>query len=323
MSKFTLDDIMRKVQAMLDRADHPNTPEGEADVCRAKAEKWMAEYRIEESELIASGALNDEIHRPGSKHIVVCPAESPYMNDYWRIMVTVAAHVGARVHYKFAFKEGTLEYMLYGVIVGYEADIRFAEALFTNARLLFGDRMEPKVNPNLSDEDNVYRLRSSGMERIKIAKVMGYGDTGSATAKVTRLYKRACEARGEDPILTGRGMSVVVFREQYAKGFTTEFQSRCYRAHQAADSTGGALVLADRKDRINDAFYELFPDLRPDKVAVRDNKPAKRRKAWTKADERRWEQANSAAGQAGRSSGARAASEVAIDGVKPAKRINE
>lgn len=318
MSNRSLDDMMRKIQAMLDRADHPNTPGPEADACRAKAEKWMNEYRIEEEELRARGDLHIETITPGSKMVILCPADSPYYNAYWSMACYIGIHTGVRIKSKWVFDGNA--YSLAAIMVGFEADIRYAESIYTNARLVFGDRMEPKVDRSLSDQENVYRLRSAGIERIKIAKMMGYGETNSATAKVTALYKRACKVRGEDPALTGRGTSVKVFKDTYVSGFLSQFNLNLYNARNAAGTGGTALVLHDRKSAVDEAYYELFPAERPSDLPAVANRKARTRR-WTAADERRLMQQNSAAGLAGRLAGKRAASEVNINATKAPGRL--
>jgi hypothetical protein len=322
MSNEKLDSMMRKINALLNRADHPNTPPEEADSARSMAERLMNKYRIEEEDLIKSGALNDEVSTPGHKIIIVCPADSPYYNTYYTVLHWVGKHCGIRVHHQWGADPESGAYSLLGVLVGYEADIRYAETLFNNARMIFADRMEPKPKPDLSDMDNVYRMRSAGMERIKIAKIMGYGDTNSATAKVTNLYKKACKARGEDPTLTGRGTSVTAYKEAYMTSFTNTLYNNLLNARNAAaQGGGGALVLHDRKERVDEAFYQMYPGLRPSNTPATTKGKVSRRSGWTAADERRWRRQQSAAGQAGSNAGKRAANEVNVQGHKAPGRI--
>lgn len=316
--KFGLDAMMSKITAMLARADHPATPEGEADTARAMAEKLMRKYRIEESELIAKGELDTEVNRPGSKEVFVSPAESPYYNVYYNLIHYCAQHTGVRMHHRWGVLDDN--YGLIAVMVGYEADLRFAEVLFMNARIVFADRMEPKPNPELTDEENVYRMRSAGMERIRIAKLMGYGSTNSATAKVTNMYKRACKKRGEEAVLTGRSMSVTAFREAYESSFLSEFWHRLYRARNAADAGGGGeLVLANRKENVDEAFYQMFPNLRP-KAELPSGKTGRSYKP-TASDLARARRLAGAAGQAGRSAGRNAASEIDVASRKAPNRL--
>lgn len=314
--KKKLDDIIRKVRGLLARADHPNTPEGEADLCRAKAEQFMADYRIEESHLIEEGGALSAVV-PVARTVPVCPIDNEFRQVYNDLAVSCGYHVGARMVTSHDWDEvGTLYKVL--ILVGYDSDLRYAEALYQSARVVFADRMEPKPQSGLSDDDNVYRMRSAGMERIRVAKLMGWGEPGTGkggAARVTSAYKRACRARGEDPVLTGKGVDVKAFREAYATAFITEFYSRLMRARDSVDTGGAELVLANRKDKVDEVFYNLYPQFRPDKVATTDNKPAPKPRPmrWTKADERRAMRMSGAAGQAGRAAGKRAASEVNIN----------
>lgn len=319
-----LDKMMRQIKQMLVLADHPNTPEHEADLARANAERLMQKYRIEESELIESGALASEAVTPGVQDIHVAPWTSEFYNTYWSILHYIADHCGVRM------AQTTTAYLdgvgyLTASLVGYEADLRYADVLFTNAKILFAERMEPKPLDSLSDEDNVYRMRSAGMERIRIARLLGYGDTTSATAKVTRLYKKACEARGEHAVLTGKGNSVTAFREAYSLAFVSELANRLWTARNAVESDSKAMVLVGRKEAVDEAFYKRFPHLRPIPAdrAIGENAKSKKVRQYrtTQADLKRMERLSGAMGQAGRQAGRKAASEVSIHQSTPTKRL--
>lgn len=320
MANVKLDAMMKKITALLNNADDPALPTAAQDSYRAKAEDLMQKYRIEESTLIQQGALDVETVTPVDKIVDIAPSRSEYYNTYYNLMRYVVDHVGARMRYVWGYNDEGV-HTLQAHIVGYESDIRFAEAIYLNARLVFADRMEPKYNGNLSDEDNVYRMRSAGIERIRIAYLMGWGGTGSATAKVTNMYKRACKARGEEPALTGRSTSVKAFREQYAESFATEFWNMLWRARNSRETGGAELVLAGREDAVNAAFYERFPDLKPkpalpykddrtDAQKARDERRALREMA------KRMDRANSAGGRAGSRAGRTAAREVDVSATK-------
>jgi hypothetical protein len=319
-----LDGMMRKIKQMLALADHPNTPEHEADLARANAERLMQKYRIEESELIESGALAGEAVTPGVQDVHVAPWGSEFYNTYWTMLHYIAEHCGVRMAQTTSAYLDGVSYLT-ATMVGYEADLRYADVLFTNAKILFGERMEPKPLDSMSDEDNVYRMRSAGMERIRIARLLGYGDTTSATAKVTRLYKKACEARGEHAVLTGKGNSVTAFREAYSLGFVNELFNRLYSARNAVESDSKALVLVGRKEAVDEAFYERFPNLRPipQNRAIGENNKSKRARQYraTAAEMRRWERLSGPMGQAGNAAGRKAASEVSINKATPTRRL--
>lgn len=316
--------IMRRIRAMLDRADHPNTPPEEAATARAMVEKMMLKHRIEEEEALQRGDVKAaDALTVQDVFMDVCPWDSKYADTYLSIFGSVIFHVGARavLHGTRVSEDGTR--IKQCRVFGYESDLAFAEMLFTSARLYFAARMEPRPDPTASDADNVYVMRSAGMERIRIAEVMGWGTTGSATAKVTRLYKRACEDRSEEPLLTGRGNSVVDYRTEYANSFRDELSMRLFTARNGVDADGAGIVLHNRLERVEEVLYEAYPYLRPQANATEHkHRKATRAPRWTAADQKRWERRQSAAGQAGRSSGRAAAQDVHIDGTTPKRRLS-
>lgn len=311
-----LDNMMRKVEGLLAGADHPNTPPHEADAKRAMAEKIMRKYKIEQEDLLARGDLSIDGLNVLFKDVRVYPIDTTFAAVYMQLISCAISHTGCQGVWT-GFDDGMRTIQ----IIGYEADIRYAEALYMNARLVFADRMEPKYDSALSDMENVYRMRASGMERIRVAEVMGWH---KGAAKVTRLYKQACEARGEDPVLTGRGTDVVAYRAAYADGFVTEFWRRLYNARSAVDAeVDGGLVLHGREERIKEAMYERYPHLRPSATPARTGQaPVRRPTRWTKADERRAQRAAKASAQAGRAAGKQAASEVDVSQAAPKRRLN-
>ncbi len=316
-----LDAMMRKIKNLIARADHPNTPEAEADTAREMAEKLMIKYRIDESTLIESGALVGELFKPGLRVMDIGFSNSEYITTYRNIMAYIVDHVGARMVYGFEVRDG--QRAMIAKVVGYEADLRFAEVLFMHAKVFFESRMEPKPDPTLSDQENVYRMRNAGMERIRIASIMGWTKGG---AKVTRLYKAACIEKGEDPdAMTGKGNNVKVFREMYAESFQTQLWSNLFRARNAADQAEGGLVLVGRKEKVDEAFYQEYPHLRPVPVERGIGEEPTRRAAreykQSKADADKQARRYTKAGQAGMRAGAKAADSVNVKGVKAANRL--
>lgn len=255
-----LGNMMHKIQALLDRAEHPNTPLPEADSCRAKAEELMNKYRIAESELAASRLAGDASSlRPIRRDIVVCAVRSPYRHVYHSLIHFIVEHVGCRT--SFAYDS----HNLIARVIGYESDIRYLEMLFAGVRLTFSQTMEPKPDQRLGDAENVYALRSSGMERNRIANLL-WGSSmtdGPAHGKVTKLYKAECERRGEDPKVVGRTVNAKTYRESFADGYVDRMYSRLCTMRNAAATSATGLALFGRKEAVDEAFYTEFPNLRP------------------------------------------------------------
>lgn len=249
--------MLSKVRSLLDKAESTEFP-AEAETYRAKAEELMMKYRIEEEEMLAKDQF---ALTPVPFDIQLFPYGSAYQGHYLNIFGSIARHTGIRVRYQYVRTTEGHVAMAQGV--GYEGDVEYAEMLFTAARMVFADRLEPKINVELSDQVNVYRLRSAGMERVRIADIM-WGNTDKVfLARVGRLYKAECAQRGEVAALSGRGVTGAAYREQYSAEFVFKLGDRLRQARDSAGRAGGTLVLAGREERITEAFYQRFPDMRP------------------------------------------------------------
>lgn len=235
---------------------------GAADSYRTKAESIMAKYRIDIDELLGSKTLAEGVLMPEPIPFdVYITRQGPFMQSYAQMWGEVYRHVGLRSKGHWVYNSGDPEWTASGV--GFEADVQYAEMLFTTARKAFSDRMEPKVDFSLSDQENVYRLRSAGIERVRIADIL-WGKTDKVfLGRVGRLYKAECANRGEEALLSGRGVTGAAYREAYAQGFVIELATRLRNAR----SGGNGLVLGNREAVLNEAFYARFPDMRP-KAAV-------------------------------------------------------
>ena len=265
-------DMLRKVQALLARADHPNTPAPEAESCRVKAEQIMFNYRIDEAMLSLSGKQGTELI-PGWKQWDICDINSEYSYYYRMILQDVIEHVGIkhvvkqgvkREHYN---EDGTFSHNTFvyeADVCGSESDLQIAELLFTAAAVAFQSKMEPKYDSTLSDQVNAYLMRSAGMEGWRIAQAIYGKDDKSLRPKVRAMFKKEAEARGEDPTpLLGKGNSMKDYRESYAKGFEDTLYQRLVRMRQARGDNEHGLVLASRNERILEEFYAKYESRRP------------------------------------------------------------
>lgn len=320
-----LEKILGRIRKLLDRAEHANTPAGEADSCRAKAEHLMREYRIEEEQAIAQ---DPQVLAPVSRLIDVT-ASQEFGNQYFSMLSWICDHVGARLRGVWTWDETVRASVIKATLVGYDSDIRMAELLFTNARMAFTEHLEPKPDATLTDQVNAYRMRKAGIERNRIANALWKSamDDGTAHGKVAALYKAECMARGEDPALSGRGVNAKLYRKEYAESFVHQIWRRLRAAREGADKIGGLPALHGREARVNEAFYERFPEMRPVPTTASKDirvKPAKPGKAfkWTKKDEAELRRRNRPEAQAAQRAGRSAADSVAIDGTEQAARLD-
>jgi len=330
--------ILNRVANLLNKAEDAATTPEESATYRAKAQELMQQYRIEEEQLIAVDQTSIE---PIHHMMIVCAGASQFRRQYVDLAYYCIEHAGVEAKFVTTRLEGQTSSTVVAHLVGYEGDVRLAEMVYQSARLVFGERLEPKVEPALSDAENIYRLRSAGMSRRDVAWELWKLDTHAAHARVGETYKAVARARGEEPALDGRGISAGQYRAEYAAQFPITLYWRLVAARDAADSVGGGLVLHGRKERVQEAFWTRYPEYRPaaPSTEVVEVKPAKAltprqqeaaiakasRDAARRADRLKRERIRrgSAAATAGRDAGDRAAKAVSLSRASNAQRLPE
>lgn len=324
-----MEKMLGRVRGLLSKADDEAATPQESATYRAKAEDLMRKYRIAEEDALAQ---DPAAMAPEMVEVEVSPSYGMFGQHKLNLFHAIAIHSGIRARY-YHSQGNTM-----AQAVGYQSDIKITELLYTSALMVFSEKLDPQIKPELTEAQNIYRLRSAGIKRNRIAEMLwGAGPTdGVAHGKVARIYKAECERRGEKPALDGRGVNAGTFRETYADEFLSMMRVRLKQARDGADALGGAVQLHGRKERVNEAFYERFPEFRPstevterkpceackkrkDGTPCRDHKP----RAWTKADEAAYVRKHeSAAAQAGRSAGRAAAEAVDLSGQPKAQRLD-
>lgn len=271
--------VLRQVDALLKQADHQNTSPTEADTFRNKAEAMMFKYRIDETMLTAAEKAQMGINVQWLD-MDVCESSNEFRQFYYELLRAIIGHMECRADFIRTVGrktgdilaasqryEGGTQYVNTISICGFESDLNFIQAMWNTVRIAFGARLEPKYDQTVSEQVNAYLMRSAGMEGWRIAQAI-YGKTDkSLRPKVRKMFEAEAIKRGEDPApLLGRGSNMQLFRESYASGFVSEYRYRlsAMRAARAQGETG--LVLANRKDQIDEAFYTRFPDRRPQPV---------------------------------------------------------
>lgn len=322
-------DYASKIRGLLAMADDTALTDEARQSYRNMAFRIMRDYQIAEEEAIAvdvTAAVPITVR-------IEFKTGYEFAFNYAEMIRQIARHTGVRVHVGHINIDG--DRALRATLVGYEGDVRYTEFLWTNAHLMFATRVNPQFDDTLSEAENVYRLRASGMKRKDIADLVygrGEGDKPAVRSKVQRVYQREVAKRGENAVASGLGFNSGMFREAYAEQFVTTLARRMREARDAADSVDGGLVLHGRADRVDEAFYEVFPNMRPDNTPVapyvdpRDTCPncAKAKSgacrqhpvySWTKADEdRAYRRRHGASAVAGRGAGRTAAEGVVIRG---------
>lgn len=253
------DDVLRKVQALIDKADS-TTFDAERDAFLAKADELMTKHAIDSYQLEQRKAANTPRERPLQASFEVCDASSPVVLQWINLCSSVVAHAKCKWVVSGAQrKSGPVS----AIVVGFPADVRYAEMLFTSLRLQMIRQLEPKPSEDLSFEDNVVMLLDSGQSRIRIAELMGMEwshGLGLKMSKIYRLHKEATVGhyggRGTRPLPT-------TYMRNFASGFALEINLRltAIRDRNKAEFETTAIVLADRAGEVSDAYNEFFPHL--------------------------------------------------------------
>jgi hypothetical protein len=322
-------DYAAKIQALIANADDASLSDAARQLYRDKAESLMRQYRVAEEDALATDPGSA---KPIFKNIRVTTYNTLASRDleryYTQVMRTIVRHAGCLI--KMEWDAGYV-----ATVCGYEGDVRYAEYLWTSALLMFVTRIDPTWDDTLTETENIWRLRNAGIERRVIAdRAWGYGagKIASNRSKVQRIYVRECTVKGEPVRAAGLGYQTDVYREAYAESFAEELSWRLQMARNAADRTGGGLVLHGRTERVQEALWDRFPSMRPEPAKAApegaepvytpcpkcaSNKSGKCKdhpySAVTVASERRWRaRENSSSAAAGRDSGRDAAARVDV-----------
>jgi hypothetical protein len=316
----------------------------DAEAAFAKADAIMVKHAIDAA-MIASRVKDRssvEREKPVSVTIPFVPGYVDFYQEYRTMLTEIARHCRVRpvTHYSVSDKPEV-------VLVGFAADVEYMQMIWNSVFLGFLSRIDPKWDDSRPADENIKILKESGRKWGEIAEVAnehGFECTAN-DGRLKAAYRRQCKAEGVEP--TSHTQRHRAYRVSYAEAFEAEISTRLYRMRRAAEqqeagTTGSTVALRDRAQDVNEALYEMFPDLRPmteEQKAARDArhtelraKEEARRAGLTdkqraaedakrERDEARWqrqyerEQAR-LTDAAGRRAGRRAASSIDLGGSK-------
>lgn len=280
---------LRRIQGLLERAGHAETPEHEREACTAKADALMAKYRIDR-------AMLNFKHADQAREVVSRTQPRNRM-DYAGLlngmMTTIFSHSGCRT--KIKWEEMT--------VVGYEEDIFFGEMLWINVQRDFVTKMFPKWESHRKFDENVFIIKNAGYSWPQVRDMGLEHEAGDGTGKLTEqnagsklrtAYKREAKRHGIT-VASGKQqpMNPKLYRDSFAESYYSRMLSRLAELARENDPGPGeyAIALQTDADRVARYFYELFPDDHPDAMAARNRIAAeeerKRRERLSEADRRR------------------------------------
>lgn len=268
--------IVRKVQALLERASHENTNEHERKACLDKANALMTKYAIDQANL---DAQQGDGRRQPTKEVVYLFGEDD--GNGGRTKYEIFAY---RWHFQAIFERcaelaGVKLAGLYGTdrtitMVGFPEDIAWTHMLYTHIFAEFIAKMFPTWSADRTFDENVRTLKESGKSWADIWRAAldaGATDWDHRPTTVNRknywraAYKRACRDAGIEPSMTTQRHDA--WRYAYADSFSDRIQYRLWEMiadrNRTVAETGSELVLAGAEERINHLLWELFPEMSP------------------------------------------------------------
>lgn len=245
---------MRQIQALLDRAS--NTPfEAEADSARAKADQLMTEFIIEQWELDQLKPRNQR-EEVENRFIDVCSNDHTALASFMRLVSAVGTHCRCRMlHYSYGVKGTTYRVRLWG----FPSDLDYAEMLWTGLLLQLTKEMSPKYDSDQSYEQNLVRLKESGMKWEDAHRILQPNTPWERRhgVKYTGIYTKFCKEHNRERIYT----SPTVFVRSFCDGFAMRVDERLWELREKrkeyAPGPGTDIVLRDRAKEVDDIFNDV------------------------------------------------------------------
>ena len=276
------DKIIRRIQSLLERATHPETPEGERESAYSKANAMAQKFRIDMSKL---NARENKERKPETRKFDIS-YRYPYAQQRKYMQQGILEHYGIQV-VEWATDQ------LQGV--GFEEDFTLADLMWTSVNLDFATKIMPSWNHDRDLAWNIFTQKNaakSWMEIIKMAPPEAglHKNSGNMMRKV---YADECARRGVEPMEHSRNPAK--FRESFAESYASTIRTRLWRMKReekefqdsAEGDKEGMLALIRDDDKVKQAFYDQFPFMRPASDAQRARWKAEREARLRIEEERR------------------------------------
>lgn len=263
---MTREDVLRKVRALLTRANHPTTPEPEREVCLAKATLLMDNHAIEQWEAAQSGEAKSSL-KPERRNIDI---EWWFKERYairaalWSIF-NECARLCRVVFDSSTVSSHSDEMPVYGLA----SDIDYLQLLFTDLFMQMSAKVKPKFDPNKSLGENVYNAKEAGMKYRQIAMWAGHPEwitykngKEQLNGIMIREMKKFAKAGGLE---VHKVISLESYIEDFCSAYATEVRRKLRELRTGKSEPTGtmALALRDITDLARELMWDEHPDLRP------------------------------------------------------------
>ena len=294
MSNANLDRILERVRKLIEMAEAPiaegASPEERAHtiqeqrMARQRADALMFQYKIQEA--TARAAAPPDMRTPPDKLDIEIGGwgtedEHELLGYFAMLSQSCAKHTGCLIRNYTKWSNRSA----YSTVYGFESDRAYFNILYTTVRLHMVDLLIAKVDPNLSLEENCYRLHNAGYNWLDMGSLYGwhkYQYNGAETVgvqepyknehtgeiwtkfqvggKFKRAYYAACKAHGVTPQRISAG-GTAAYRRSAAEGYTSMINRRLREMRGERVTTGADLVLKGGEQDLQAYFEKENPDL--------------------------------------------------------------
>lgn len=275
------------VRNLIARAEHPNTPAPEAELCLQQANKLMLKHAIDEATLRAG---QSESQRRAPKKVVIRLGDD-VESEFWPSLKTILNEIAVanRCTGAFSWSQAT--------IFGMDEDVRWVEMLYTTVYFDFLSHIAPRWDAALGYDANIYNFKVAGFSWKDInAKAVSAGEksaekmetyshlvsynyetgistredrergTGKMGGSMISAYKRHAKKIGDHNLVSTT--SFTEYRRQFTEAFTSRIATRIRQMadeseRETASVPGAALALTSSMEDVNAAFWAEFPQFAP------------------------------------------------------------
>lgn len=268
--------IMTRIMRLMERANHPETPEAERVACMDRAEEMMARHMIDRMDL-----------KPESTSKVVADTwdimwgdiDGEFRYHVQDLVLMVVKHCGIRVHPDIGYardENGRTEMPLRKrfKLVGFPEDMMYADQIWFRVFKEFVSNISPKWDASKPLAENVYQFARAGLSWGQIhsaasnAREDRYGLPellNGGGAKLRNLYREECQRRGEE---YNKTRTHEAYRATFVQSYSATIGRRLRDMRDSAkehiaDNDKFAVALRSTQERVDEEFYRLYPEYDP------------------------------------------------------------
>jgi hypothetical protein len=261
--------IMERIRNALNLADGSEGQEREAAL--REANRLMNKHAIDQA-MLDAGRTTGERRVPTSMKFLfmgINDASWEWVEDFRTLLASIAQTNRCRA----AVHAGLYNYDV--TLVGMQEDVEWSQLLWMRIFMEFVSKVNPEWDLKLDLGENVARFKESGKkwDEIWAAGKQAQPDIDDnwiydpqKCRYLMAAYKRFLRTNPDREQVGTQ--TFAAYRYSFVRAFVTTVSSRLEQMRadsqeQVDETSGSALALMDVSDRVDDAFYDMFPSLRP------------------------------------------------------------